>query len=191
MDTQAAINAARFVQFAANNWNKNGDRTDLNGLTVVGPDNVSPAVQGKTFKVARTIYANDLATDINGDRPAIEGMKTMGIVAVNEADPGEIVVAVRGTLTVWEWIQDCRFLLRPVLPCSRERADRGRLHVNVRFVLVYTWAVRGSGSRDDVHRRADCDDSDRARQRRCRRHGHLARDAEDAHLPLRRPPTSR
>lgn len=113
MNIQAAIDAARFVQFAATNWNSNGERTDLNGRKVVGPDKTSPVIAGKSFTVSRTIYANDLATDINGDRPAIEGMKTMGIVAVNDDNPGEIFVAIRGTLTVWEWMQDCRFLLRP------------------------------------------------------------------------------
>ncbi len=112
MNTQAAIDAARVVQFIANNWKASDDRTDMNGKAVLDPDG-KPVIAGKSYKVSKTIYANDIATDIKGDRPAVEGMKTMGIVAVNEADPGDIFVAIRGTLTVWEWMQDCRFLLRP------------------------------------------------------------------------------
>lgn len=112
MNIQAAIDAARVVQFIANNWKSGGDRTDMNGKDVLDPEN-EPVITGKSYKVLKTIYANDLATDINGDRPTVEGMKTMGIVAVNSADPGDIFVAIRGTLTVWEWMQDCRFLLRP------------------------------------------------------------------------------
>jgi predicted lipase len=70
-------------------------------------------VAGKTFSVLKTIYSNDLATLINPTRPTTEGFKTIGIVARNDADQNEVVIAIRGTSTVWEWVQDAKFLQRP------------------------------------------------------------------------------
>lgn len=112
MNVQNAINASLFVQFVANNWQlQNGTNNNLDNAPVVNPSG-APVVLGKTYQVDKTIYACDLATDINPTRPG-EGWKTMGIVARNVADPNEVVVAIRGTLTVWEWLQDAKFLFKP------------------------------------------------------------------------------
>jgi len=69
----------------------------------------APVVPGKTYKVLKTIYSNDLATDITAK---LSGYKTMGIIAQNAADDADIFIAVRGTEGIWEWVQDFKFLLR-------------------------------------------------------------------------------
>ena len=112
MNVQAAINAGLFVQFVYNNWNVSSQATDLDGREVVTTAGL-PVIPGKSYKVLKTIYSNDLATDINPQRPAVEGFKTIGIVAQNEADDADIFIAVRGTENIWEWIQDFKFLPRP------------------------------------------------------------------------------
>jgi pimeloyl-ACP methyl ester carboxylesterase len=73
----------------------------------------APIIPGKTYTVLKTIYANDLATGLNPNRPILEGYKTIGIVAVNDADPKDLYVAIRGTSTIWEWLQDFNFLMKP------------------------------------------------------------------------------
>jgi len=112
MNAQNAINAGLFVQFVYNNWNTQSQSTNLDGRTVVTSAGL-PVIPGKTFTVLKTIYANDLATDINPQRPLIEGYKTIGIVAQNTADANDVFVAVRGTEGIWEWLQDAKFLPRP------------------------------------------------------------------------------
>jgi len=113
VNVQNAINASLFVQFVANNWQlQNGTNNNLDNAPVVNPSG-APVVPGKTYQVDKTIYACDLATDINPTLPGVEGWKTIGIVARNVADPNEVVVAIRGTLTVWEWLQDAKFLFKP------------------------------------------------------------------------------
>jgi hypothetical protein len=112
MNVQAAINAGLFVQFVYNNWNAVSQTTDLDGREVVTTAGL-PVIPGKTYTVVKTIYSNDLATDINPQRPLLEGFKTIGIVAQNAADPADIFIAVRGTENIWEWIQDFKFLPRP------------------------------------------------------------------------------
>jgi hypothetical protein len=111
MNVQAAINAGLFVQFVYNNWNAVSQTTNLDGreVTIAG----LPVIAGKTYTVLKTIYSNDLATDINPQRPLLEGFKTIGIVAQNAADSADIFIAVRGTENIWEWIQDFKFLPRP------------------------------------------------------------------------------
>jgi triacylglycerol lipase len=112
VNTQSAIDATLFVQFVANNWGTIDKSNNLDGRPVLNTAN-QPVVAGKAFNVIKTIYANGLATDIKPDRPLVEGYKTIGIVAGNVADPNEIVIAIRGTSTIWEWIQDAKFFLRP------------------------------------------------------------------------------
>jgi hypothetical protein len=108
---QAAINAALFVQFVYDNWGTDALSIDLDGKPVVTSKG-APIIPGKTYTVLKTIYANDLATTLNPNRPILEGFKTIGIVAANDADPADIYVAVRGTSTVWEWIQDVNFFMK-------------------------------------------------------------------------------
>lgn len=112
MNVQAAINAGLFVQFVYDNWNIPSQTVDLNGREVTTSSG-SPVIPGKSYKVVKTIYSNDLATDINPQRPILEGYKTMGIVAVNEADSSDVFIAVRGTEGIWEWVQDLKFFARP------------------------------------------------------------------------------
>lgn len=112
MDTQRAINAGLFVQFVACQWNVGGLTNNLDGRAVVDTAG-NPVIPGSGYTVKKTLYACDIATDINPTRPGTEGWKTMGIVAVNDANPNDVFVAIRGTLTVWEWLQDAKFLPRP------------------------------------------------------------------------------
>jgi pimeloyl-ACP methyl ester carboxylesterase len=115
MNVNTAITAALFVEFVYNKWNANGQDTDLTGQEVTNLAG-QPVCSGKTYKVTRTIYSNDLATDINPRRPVTEGYKTIGIFAVNTADPTDICISIRGTENVWEWIQDFKFLPIPFSP---------------------------------------------------------------------------
>lgn len=113
MNIQSAVNAALFVQFVANQWNSSSPTTDLTGKAVVDAGG-TPVVPGATYTVTRTIYANDLATDFDKSVGAVPKQRvTIGIVAANKADPTDVVVVVRGTSTIWEWIQDCKFLYKP------------------------------------------------------------------------------
>ena len=61
----------------------------------------------------KTIYANDLATDISNKNGLPQSYKTIGIIAQNVADNADIFIAVRGTVGIWEWVQDAKFFARP------------------------------------------------------------------------------
>jgi len=111
MTIQNAINAALFVQFVYDNWGTDALSNNLDGKPVVTTAG-APIIPGKAYSVLKTIYANDLATDFNPNRPILEGYKTIGIVAVNDADPTDVYVAIRGTSTIWEWLQDLNFLMK-------------------------------------------------------------------------------
>lgn len=112
MNAQNAINAGLFVQFVYNTWNGTSQATNLDGRPVVTASG-APVIPGKDYKVLKTIYSNDLATDISPQRPTLEGYKTIGIIAQNAAAATDIVIAVRGTEGIWEWLQDAKFLPRP------------------------------------------------------------------------------
>lgn len=112
MNIQAAINAGLFVQFVYNNWKTVSQSTNLDGHPVVA-SNGAPIIPGKNYSVLKTIYSNDLATDLCPNRPLVEGYKTLGIVAQNAADATDVVIAVRGTDGIYEWLQDVKFLPRP------------------------------------------------------------------------------
>jgi hypothetical protein len=75
-----------------------GDRINVN----YGPINI-------TYTVVTTFYANDLATDINPGRG--NDVVSFGFVAQDPA--GNIVVSIRGTDGILEWVQDARFLAVP------------------------------------------------------------------------------
>jgi hypothetical protein len=112
MNVQAAINTGLFLQFVYDNWNVPSQTVDLDGRDVVTSVG-SPVIPGRNYKVLKTIYSNDLATDLNPARPMLEGYKTMGIIAVNEADATDVWIAIRGTEGIWEWVQDAKFFGRP------------------------------------------------------------------------------
>ncbi len=62
---------------------------------------------GTTYKVVTTIYANDLATDMNPVRDA--DMVSIGLI-FQAAGTGDVVVAIRGTEGILEWVHDAEFL---------------------------------------------------------------------------------
>jgi len=107
MDVQSAINAGLFVEYVYENWNSQSPQTNLTGKAVLTAQQ-KPIIAGKGYTVVKTIYANDLATDINPQR-AMNGFVTMGIVAQNDADPNDVFIAIRGTEGVWEWLQDAKY----------------------------------------------------------------------------------
>jgi len=69
----------------------------------------TPVTAGNiAYTVVTTIYANDLATDMNPDR----GNDEVSIGFVCQADgTGDVVIAIRGTQGIQEWINDAEFLL--------------------------------------------------------------------------------
>jgi hypothetical protein len=110
VNVQAAINAGLFVEFVYNNWNTASQATNLDGLPVVTSTG-APVIPGESYKVIKTIYANDLATDISPNK-SLQGFVTIGIVAQNVAVDADVFIAIRGTEGIWEWIQDAKFLPR-------------------------------------------------------------------------------
>ncbi|HXR17271.1 MAG TPA: hypothetical protein VN777_13845 [Terriglobales bacterium] len=65
---------------------------------------------GTTYQVVTTIYANDLATDMNPLRG--NNIVSIGLV-LQASNTGDAVVAIRGTEGIQEWIQDAKFLTVP------------------------------------------------------------------------------
>ncbi|HXM21552.1 MAG TPA: lipase family protein [Terriglobales bacterium] len=82
----------------------------------VAPSNTANAA-GKTipamydpnnigYKVVTTIYGNDLATDMNPGR----GNQIVSFGFILQAPNNDVVIAIRGTEGIWEWIHDAEFL---------------------------------------------------------------------------------
>jgi hypothetical protein len=66
-------------------------------------------VGGTAYMIVTSIYANDLATEMN--LPRGTSIVSMGLILQSPA--GEVVIAIRGTEGIWEWVQDGRFLQVP------------------------------------------------------------------------------
>ena len=65
---------------------------------------------GTAYEVITTIYANDLATDIDPLR--IQNTVSISLI-LQAVGAGDVVVAIRGTESIQEWIQDAKFLAVP------------------------------------------------------------------------------
>jgi hypothetical protein len=61
---------------------------------------------GTTYTVVTTIYANDLATEMNPLRST--NIVSIGLV-LQAAGAADVVIAIRGTEGIMEWIQDAKF----------------------------------------------------------------------------------
>jgi len=81
-----------------------------NDLTNRAGQSVSAGSPAVAYEVVTSIYANDLATDMNPDR----GKNAVSIGLVLQATAtGDAVIAIRGTEGIQEWIQDSKFLTVP------------------------------------------------------------------------------
>jgi Lipase (class 3) len=86
----------------------------VNAAYAVLPTNLANAtgttlsVGGTNYTVVTTIYCNDLGTDINPLRG--NNIVSIGLV-LQDAGTGDVVLAVRGTEGIMEWVQDARFCL--------------------------------------------------------------------------------
>jgi len=58
------------------------------------------------YKIVTTIYGNDLATDMNPER----GKQIVSFGYILQAPNNDLVVAIRGTEGIWEWVHDAEFL---------------------------------------------------------------------------------
>jgi hypothetical protein len=58
------------------------------------------------YQVITSIYANDLATDMNKQRATVQ----VSIGFILQADSGDAAIAIRGTVGIFEWVHDAMFL---------------------------------------------------------------------------------
>jgi Lipase (class 3) len=66
------------------------------------------SVGSTKYTVVTTVYANDLATDMDSSRDNV----AIGLICQQDTT-GDVVVAIRGTQGIWEWIHDINFFLVP------------------------------------------------------------------------------
>jgi predicted lipase len=99
VDLTTAINVAQLLNTTYD--------TLPSDLTNAAGDSVSAG--GTNYTVVTTIYANDLATDINPSRGHDE--VSIGLMCQDQA--GNAVIAIRGTEGILEWIHDAEFLQVP------------------------------------------------------------------------------
>ena len=67
-------------------------------------------IAGANYQVVTSIFANDLATDMNPDRG--KSRVSIGLI-LQAATAGDVIIAIRGTEGTKEWIHDAEFLLVP------------------------------------------------------------------------------
>ena len=79
----------------------------------IAPDNTNNAAgqtvtvgAGLNYDVVTSIFANDLSTDMNPHR--IQALVSIGLVLQGTAS-GDVVVAIRGTEGILEWVHDAAF----------------------------------------------------------------------------------
>ena len=99
----------------------------VNAAYAIPPaNNVNAAGQlvtagGASYQVVTSIFANDLATDMDPAR----GKSRVSIGLILQAATGDAVIALRGTEGIREWIHDAEFLMVPcpILPGSGHTED--------------------------------------------------------------------
>ncbi len=79
------------------------------------------SIGNTSYNVVASIYGNDLATDSNKNRALL--VVSFGLVL--QAPGGDVVIAIRGTDGIWEWIHDAEFkhVVCPVLAGSGNTDD--------------------------------------------------------------------
>jgi hypothetical protein len=100
----------------------------INAAYAIQPGNVTNSAGtpvtagGVTYTVVTTIYANDLATDMNPGRDNDE--VSIGLICQSNGTGG-VVIAIRGTEGIDEWIHDAEFLqvTCPFLPGAGRTED--------------------------------------------------------------------
>jgi hypothetical protein len=100
MDVNLAIKFAQLVNAAY--------ALDPKGGAGLAGQSISAGGMG--YSIVTTLFANDLATEFMPGRSAI--IVPIGLV-LQKTGGDDIVIAIRGTEGVYEWIQDARFSLVP------------------------------------------------------------------------------
>jgi hypothetical protein len=77
------------------------DLTNAAGRVV----NIAYGTANINYTVISSFYGNDLATDLNPDR----ALKIVSFGLILQAPNNDVVVAIRGTDGIWEWIHDAEF----------------------------------------------------------------------------------
>lgn len=67
-------------------------------------------VGAANYQIVTSIFANDLATDMNPQRG--QSRVSIGLI-LQAAGAGDVVIAIRGTEGIQEWVHDADFLLVP------------------------------------------------------------------------------
>jgi hypothetical protein len=100
MDLNRAIQFGLLVKAAEAVQSSNTVTTAVQTIPAVyDPNNIG-------FKVIQAILGNDLATNMNPGR----GHRIVSFGFILQAPNGDVVIALRGTAGIWEWIHDCEFL---------------------------------------------------------------------------------
>ena len=114
----------------------------VNAAYAVAPSTADPCGQsidagGTAYTVVSTVFDNDLATEMNPGRG--DNIVSIGLV-LQLTGGDDIVVAIRGTEGIYEWIQDAKF---GMVPCGFAAAAG---HTDDGFTCMYRSLRNGSGS---------------------------------------------